>query len=322
MIKNTSQSSTKGKAYEYACVLAVCEALQGIRSFEIIQNRSLDIARKRYAEITETEQRDMLLSAKAGMAVIFDFEPNITENTVDMLEIALQPDNVAIKGDIRDILILRQAQQWEIGISVKHNHAALKHSRLSKTLDFGKTWLRKPCSVMYFQNIEPIFSFLEQEKSKGILWRDLNNKAERVYLPVLRAFKQEFETLSGIYPKHVTKNIVKYLLGSQGKDYYKLIHYNNHNVRVQPFNIFGTLNQKAGNIAPAQIFGTMTLPTKIVDLSFRTNSNTTLNLTMDNGWAISFRLHSASSYVEPSLKFDIQLIGQPANMFYCDAAWE
>jgi len=42
---------------------------------------------------------------------------------------------------------------------------------------------------------------------------------------------------------------------------------------------------------------------------------------MDNGWAISFRIHSASTIVEPSLKFDIQLVGQPANLFFIDVAW-
>ena len=31
----------------------------------------------------------------------------------------------------------------------------------------------------------------------------------------------------------------------------------------------------------------------------------------DNGWQFSFRIHNASTFVEPSLKFDIQLIGIP-----------
>ncbi|RPD37239.1 HaeIII family restriction endonuclease, partial [Candidatus Liberibacter solanacearum] len=33
----------------------------------------------------------------------------------------------------------------------------------------------------------------------------------------------------------------------------------------------------------------------------------------DGGWNISFRLHNASSKVEPSLKFDIQLVKTPIN---------
>ena len=42
---------------------------------------------------------------------------------------------------------------------------------------------------------------------------------------------------------------------------------------------------------------------------------------MDNGWQISFRIHSASSKVEPSLKFDIQLVGQPIVLFIIDMPW-
>ena len=35
---------------------------------------------------------------------------------------------------------------WEVGLSVKHNHDAAKHSRLSHRLDFGKEWFGSPCS--------------------------------------------------------------------------------------------------------------------------------------------------------------------------------
>lgn len=112
-----------------------------------------------------------------------------------------------------------------------------------------------------------------------------------------------------------------YLLGSDGKDYYKMIHYKNNVTRIQPFNLLGTLNQKSKSSKPCIVYDKMTLPTKIIDFSFKENSKTTLILTMNNGWAISFRIHNASSKVEPSLKFDIQLAGQPADIFYLDVKW-
>ena len=31
----------------------------------------------------------------------------------------------------------------------------------------------------------------------------------------------------------------------------------------------------------------------------------------DKGWQLSFRIHSASSRVESSLKFDVQIVGLP-----------
>ena len=100
-----------------------------------------------------------------------------------------------------------------------------------------------------------------------------------------------------------------------------MIHNKNKTTRIQPFNLFGTLNQGTKNRKPSITYGKISLPTKIIDLSFKENSQTTLILTMNNGWSISFRIHNASSRVEPSLKFDIQLVGQPADIFYLDVSW-
>ncbi len=111
------------------------------------------------------------------------------------------------------------------------------------------------------------------------------------------------------------------MLGSDGKDYYKLIHFNNHKTRVMPFNISENLNQSSEKAKPEIKIPKIKLPTKIIDLSFKDNYKTTVILTMDEGWSISFRIHNAGSRVEPSLKFDIQLQGQPAEWFYIDAEW-
>ncbi|MBQ7367610.1 MAG: HaeIII family restriction endonuclease [Spirochaetaceae bacterium] len=38
-------------------------------------------------------------------------------------------------------------------------------------------------------------------------------------------------------------------------------------------------------------------------------------------WALSLRIHNASGWVEPSLKFDIQLIGVPNNLSSQIKSW-
>jgi hypothetical protein len=127
-----------------------------------------------------------------------------------------------------------------------------------------------------------------------------------------------------LYEQHgqrVTAGLIQYLLGSNGADYYKMIHYNSRVTRVIPFNLFGSLNQAAASRKPESNIPPINLPTKIIDISLKEKSKTTVILTMDNGWSISFRIHSASTIVEPSLKFDIQLVGQPANLFFIDVAW-
>jgi hypothetical protein len=318
---DTTNSTIKGKAYEYACVLALREIVSPIREIEIVENESLQIAKARYEnDITEQDKSDMLLSAKSGIQAIVEMEPKIVEDGEDKLTVSLQPDSVAKDlGDIRDILIIRRELSWEIGVSVKHNHAALKHSRLSAKSDFGKIWFNVPCSQSYFDEIAPIFTHLKTLKDDGELWRDLQDKEDSVYVPLLNAFVGEFNRLND--SNNITADLIKYLLGSNGKDYYKLVHNNNHTATIVPFNLFGTLNQATDTTEPAITIPEIGLPTRIIEMAFKESSKNTVILTMNNGWAISFRIHNASSKVEPSLKFDIQLDGQPANLFYINREW-
>ena len=41
----------------------------------------------------------------------------------------------------------------------------------------------------------------------------------------------------------------------------------------------------------------------------------TLNMILDGGWEISFRIHSADDPIVPSLKFDVKLLGNPPILF-------
>ena len=320
--RSTVNSTIMGKAYEYAAVLAFLDRVSPIRTVTLIENSSLEIARSRYQnDISQTERDEMLASATSGVDVILKMEPRIIEDGSDPIELLIQADNVAKSGDIRDVLVIRRDITWEIGVSVKHNHEALKHSRLSAKLDFAQLWLNLPTSATYFSAIGPIFANLQNMKAKGLTWRSLEGKQELIYLPVLEAFMSELKALYAVHGSVVTRGLIQYLLGSNGADYYKMIHYNHRVTRVIPFNLFGSLNQASDSRSPDTKIPPIDLPTKIIDISLKENSLTTVILTMDNGWSISFRIHSASTIVEPSLKFDIQLVGQPANLFFLDVSW-
>ena len=320
--RSTVNSSIKGKAYEYAAVLAFINRVSPIRGITLIENSSLGIARDRYQnDISQTERERMLASAVAGVEVILKMEPRILEDGNDPIELVIQADSVARGGDIRDVLVIRRDLTWEIGVSVKHNHEALKHSRLSAKLDFAQQWFNLSTSSEYFSAVGPIFASLQDMKEKGITWSSIVDKQELIYLPVLEAFIAELNTLYESNGAQVTRGLIQYLLGSNGADYYKMIHYENRITKIIPFNLFGSLNQPSSSSAPETKIPSIDLPTKIIDISLKENSRTTVILTMDRGWAISFRIHSASTMVEPSLKFDIQLVGQPANIFFIDAAW-
>ena len=64
-----------------------------------------------------------------------------------------------------------------------------------------------------------------------------------------------------------------------------------------------------------------TLPTRIVSLEYKPDSKNTLELYLDGGWQFSFRIYNASTKVESSLKFDIQIIGMPTTIISIDCRW-
>ena len=42
----------------------------------------------------------------------------------------------------------------------------------------------------------------------------------------------------------------------------------------------------------------------------------------DEGWTISMRIHNASSRIEPSLKFDVQLVSLPSSIYAQMEPWD
>lgn len=111
---------------------------------------------------------------------------------------------------------------------------------------------------------------------------------------------------------NISSNLVSYLIGN--KDFYKVIKSRN-TVEIQAYNINGTLNLPFEEIEPRYKTPKVPLPTEIIDIKFKENSNTTVIVTMNNDWILSFRIHNASSRIESSLKFDINLLKSPKKLF-------
>ena len=147
-----------------------------------------------------------------------------------------------------------------------------------------------------------------------VTWADLGPaKTLDVYVPLLKAFRKEMLEITKTNPQAST-NLLHYLIGR--KPFYKVIKEDRNNiVVVKAFNIGGKLNQTVNGKKPVVKTDTVKLPTRIIELDFKENSDTTLMMILDEGWQISFRIHSASTYIENSLKFDIQLIGNPPILF-------
>ena len=313
------KSNNQGRAYEFACLNTLHEEISKYRVSKIEKNSTYEAAKRAWNTLEESEKNIYRISALAGTNTILELEPLILDDGDGELELKLQSDDNGEDGGVRDVLIIRKDIEWEIGISVKHNHFAVKHSRLSKGLDFGKKWYGIECSDKYWSDIEPIFNYLDVEKAKQTLWKDLPNKEDDVYMPLLLAFKEELDRQNEF--ANIAKMLVEYLLGEF--DFYKVISIDSkRTTQVQSYNLRGTLNQEGKKRKSSIKLPVASLPTRIVSLEFKPDSKNTLELYLDRGWQFTFRIHNASSKVESSLKFDVQIIGMPTSIVSIDCKWK
>ena len=316
----SNKSNNQGRAYEFICLLTLNEEINKIRPARIIINSSYLAAQRAWKTLNAAMQNLYKISSYAAVAKIVALEPRMIEKGEDVLDLLIQADEKGESGDVRDILIIRNHIHWEIGLSLKHNHFAVKHSRLSDRLDFGNKWYGIPCSQNYWDDIRPIFSYLHACQKKHLKFRDLPDKDKNVYVPLLKAFIYEIQRQ---YSKHknIPSKLVEYLLGEY--DFYKIISIDKERMtQIQSYNLHGTLGMSSQIQKPTMIIPIASLPTRIVNLDFVPGKQNTVELYMDGGWQFSFRKHNAKTDVEPSLKFDIQLVGMPAAIITLNCFWE
>ncbi len=306
-----------GKAFEFAIVKTYASYLQeqGL-NVKIEDNRALRNAQKYYLEFPQNIQQIFDNAAFQTIETMVKIEPNLICQTSDndVLHIQINKDSDGESGDVRDVIFKRYHPSWEIGFSAKNNNDAIKHSRLGRTLDFGMKWLGVPCTKQYMDDIKPIFDYLEGVIKEQVTWQELGmDKVEKVYCPLLKAFADEIFRIDQNNPD-IPSKLVEYLIGKH--PFYKVIKDDTHNmVVVKAFNIKGKLNKNAKLEVARYRTPKINMPTRIIEFAPKENSETTYNMVLDGGWEISFRIHNASTLVERSLKFDIQLLGNPPILF-------
>ncbi|UOR24596.1 HaeIII family restriction endonuclease [Helicobacter pylori] len=309
----SDKSNNQGRAYEYAWCLALEQKLSVFKKVIVDKQNGFNACYRAYESLEKSLQDRYLESAKQGVLLLLDCEPLLSEvigSSQNGITLSLQKDKLGEIGDIRDILIY--FDRFCIGLSIKHNHDAVKHSRLSKDLDFGKKWLGVGVSQNYKDTIKPLFEKLENAKKEGMLWRDFPNKEQEIYAPLLQAFKKEVLRIDKNKKNKVPQKMVEYLLGKY--DFYKAILLEREQkTKLEAYHFNNTLNRSVKN-KPKRIIPLSKLPTRMIYFDFKPKSFNTLELVLDEGWSFSLRIHNASSRVEPSLKFDIKLLSKPESV--------
>lgn len=324
MAKSGNQTTT-GKAFEYACMCALLDKYGEKVDVVIEESPQMRTAQRCFAYLTALEKARYKKGADAAVKIINRLEPNLADDSSKLI-LQMQTDSKGIAGDVRDVVCLRDGK-WEIGISCKHNHDAVKHSRLSDTIDFGKEWFGKECSSEYFTRVKKVFTPLRNRRDESIkegkeaLWNEISNKEVDCYIPVLEAFMDELRRLDKEYPKEIPARLIKYLIGT--RDFYKVIMNDKRQyTQIESINITGTLNKPLGKKKALVDVPLMKLPTKFYEIGFKSGSNNTIVVVCDEGWNVSMRIHNASSKIEPSLKFDVQLMAMPSTILTQIEPWE
>lgn len=308
----SSKSNDNGRAYEFICLNTLNKAISSIRQSRIIINSCYHAAERSWNSLDAAGQNILTRSAQSIIDTIFAMEPRILEDDGNVLELYIQKDERGEEADVRDIIIKRKEIIWEIGLSIKHNHMAVKHSRIAKHLDFGFKWYGIPCSQEYWNDVNPVFEFLQKEKDHNAMFCDMSSKEDDVYMPLLHAFMKEIAKQVEL-DNRIPKRLVEYLLSKY--DFYKVISIDNKQITtIQSFNMYNTLNLSAKDVLPSIKVPLIKLPSTLLHIGLKPNSKTTVIMCFDNGWQFSFRIHNAEKYVATTLKFDIQIEGMPTDV--------
>lgn len=290
-----------GKAFEWAVATELANQI-GVAVADDDVSR---FAVACFGKITPALRARFTVAARLSVAHILQREAR-HPTVLAPLRVVILPDGRGQSGDVRDVVL--EAAGSNLGISCKSNHAAFKHSRLSARLDFVRRWGLDPAGVSpaYREAIAPIFDelkLLRQNSHATARWHDLPDVMGDVYAPILDAFTTELNRVAGQNSADSVKcanALLTYFIGNH--DFYKVIARSDQ-VLIQAFNFSGTLSGKKSRPASQGVQ---------IDPTTERNART---LRIDR-FIFHMRIHSASSRIEASLKFDIQAHSLPAENIY------
>jgi hypothetical protein len=302
--KSSSSSQVdNGKAFEYAVAKALSDAL----NIPIIDSAEFQNTKSSYEKVISKLQERFPIAASLAVQHIIEKE-SVNLASRDPRGIWVASDSLGQKGDVRDVVV--QCRDSEIGISCKTNHDDFKHSRLSGTANFVKKWGLDPdgCSQEYWDSVKPLFEELKKirtESDATALWSDQSEVPNRFYWKVLDAFEAELLRLTAPNApraSEVTRSLISYIIGNH--DFYKVISRPDQ-VEIQGFNLNGSLS------VPRTRY-----PEHVIAIDRLDGGQYSKTVRFNRGFTFNFRIHSASSRVEPSLKFAVSAISLPPAEIY------
>jgi len=111
-----------GKAFEYACLDSLYISLSPDQDVNIVSTPQLETAHQAFLAASEVMRDKLIRAANAATRVVKRLEPQLEYPDKNIpLHLSIQADAQGQIGDVRDVLCIRKQNEWEIGLSCKHN---------------------------------------------------------------------------------------------------------------------------------------------------------------------------------------------------------
>lgn len=141
---------------------------------------------------------------------------------------------------------------------------------------------------------------------------EFKNKESCLYVPLLQSFIDEINYLYTI-DNTIARKIIKYFISANG--YYEIASEENNNITaLHTFEPHCILNKPCSLNISTLTSPEASLPTELIAMQFKSGSANTVEMYLNNGWQLSFSIHTADAIADPSLQLDIQLIGIPVSL--------
>jgi hypothetical protein len=288
-----------GRALEYSVVYKISKFLYANQiKFSCTSRASLDNKRDSvyFKRLPEELAEDFVKCAQ--IFVLWAKKQGWFKGAISV-DIDRLPDTEGVSGDVTDIRlnIKTKSSEYSKNISIKHHHNALKHPRLPR--------LPEQCGISDRTIKKKYIS------KHDAIWNSFIKKAHN-----LNSETAEFSKIKEIQEDFIEKNLYKPLillvndfLEKNACNPESIAHF--FRFLTGNFNFFTIKNEK--NAVLIKHFVDLQKPTKF-KIIYPYKSLTTFLMNLDNGWEITFRLHTASSRfikngkINMSTKFDVNCI--------------
>lgn len=271
-------SNTLGRAFEYALCAKIVSSFSNISfTYRTIEEQEKEKHYFNSLSIEEKANYDISTSKICSDWLDSKLIPSINY-TLDRL-----PDSAGVSGDVTDIRI--QNSDITINISLKHNHNALKHPRLTRV----PKWININTDSKYTSAYTIIWdSFLSKAYN---LLPNATLFSELIGIDSQFVFNNLYNPLCNLVSSYLSDNIKT---SYQVESLFKFM--------VGKYNFYKIIDTK--DCVLIQNFIDLKIPTTV---EIKQSDKSYITMDFSNGVVLKLRLHTASSrLVTRSIKFDVR----------------